>query len=264
MKFTSSIKLYRKLRYRKGFGVHSPFIYNLITKVIEENIPYYVFDEIEHFRKGLALRKETQHKNYGALLFRVIHFFKCRTILQIRAYTGVLTLYLSLASRKNSACYALEEHSDWLDAVKVFAGQHRLENLHWMEGDYADNLRKLKAIIPTFDLIFINRLGNAKQTAETVELTRSFIGEKSILIIDGIYKNKAMRTLWEKVKHFPETSVTIDLFALGIIFFDKKLHKQHYKNYFDYGKKQNLYEKRRQRLYLFGWRKKDTQNESET
>jgi predicted O-methyltransferase YrrM len=236
----------------------------LITKVIEENIPYYVFDEIEHFRKGLALRKETQHKNYGALLFRVIHFFKCRTILQIRAYTGVLTLYLSLASRKNSACYALEEHSDWLDAVKVFAGQHRLENLHWMEGDYADNLRKLKAIIPTFDLIFINRLGNAKQTAETVELTRSFIGEKSILIIDGIYKNKAMRTLWEKVKHFPETSVTIDLFALGIIFFDKKLHKQHYKNYFDYGKKQNLYEKRRQRLYLFGWRKKDTQNESET
>lgn len=264
MKFTSSVKLYRKLRYRRGFGVHSPFIYNLITKVIEEKTPYYVFDEIEQFRNGLPLRKETQHKNYGALLFRIIHFFKCRNILQIRAYTGILSLYLSLASRKNSTCYALEENSGWLNAVKVFAGQRRLENLHWMEGDYAENLRKLKSFIPAFDLIFINQLGNAKETAEAVELSRSFIGEKSILIIDGIYKNKDMKTLWKKIKNVPETGVTVDLFALGIVFFDKKLHKQHYKNYFDYGKKQNLYGKRRQRIYLFGWRRKDTQNESAT
>jgi predicted O-methyltransferase YrrM len=232
--------------------------------VIEEKTPSYVFDEIEQFRKGLSFWKETQHKNYGALLFRLIHFFKCRNILQIRAYTGVFSLYLSLASRKNSACYALEENPEWLNAAKTFARQRRLENLHWMEGDYAENLRKLKSFIPTFDLIFINQQGNAKETAKAVELSRPFTGEKSILIIDGIYKNKAMKTLWEKIKNLPETSVTIDLFALGIVFFDKKLHKQHYKNYFDYGKKQNLYEKRRQRLYLFGWRGKDTQNESAT
>ena len=29
--------MYRGIRYRKGFGVHSPFVFNLITKVIEES-----------------------------------------------------------------------------------------------------------------------------------------------------------------------------------------------------------------------------------
>ena len=261
MKFTAQIKLYRKFRYHKGFGVHSPFIYNLITKVIEEKTPYYIFDEIEQFRKGFSRSKETQHKNYGALLFRLVHFFKCRTVLQIRAYSGVLSLYLSMA-RKDCSCYALEENPELLESVKVFAGQQSLENLHFMEGNYAENLEKLKNVIPSFDMIFINQSGNLRKTLKTIELSKHIIGEKSILIIDGISENKAMKELWKKIKNHPETSVTIDLFALGIVFFDKKLHKQHYKNYFDYGKKQNLYKKRRRRIHLFGWWRKGFKNQS--
>ncbi|GHT62322.1 hypothetical protein FACS189451_06390 [Bacteroidia bacterium] len=264
MKFAPPIKLYRKLRYRKGFGVHSPFTYSLITKVIEEKTPYYIFDEIEQFRKKLPFRKETQHKNYGALLFRLVHYFQCRTVLQISAYSGIMSLYLSMASRKGCTCYALEENPGLLEAVKVFAGQQRLENLHFMEGESAGNLEKLKAFIPSFDLVFINQSGNPEKTLETIELSKHFIGEKSILIIDGISNNKAMKEIWKKIKNHPETSVTVDLFALGIVFFDKKLHKQHYKNYFDYGKKQNLYEKRRRRIHLFGWRRKGFKSESAT
>ena len=50
------ILLYRGIRYRKGFGVHSPFVFNLITKVIEERCQYYSFYDIELIRKQLLLR----------------------------------------------------------------------------------------------------------------------------------------------------------------------------------------------------------------
>ena len=48
-----SVLLYRSIRYRKGFGVHSPFVFDLITKVIEEKCPYYSFQDIELLRKKM-------------------------------------------------------------------------------------------------------------------------------------------------------------------------------------------------------------------
>ena len=52
------ILLYRGIRYRKGFGVHSPFVFNLITKVIEERCQYYSFYDIELIRKQLLFQDD--------------------------------------------------------------------------------------------------------------------------------------------------------------------------------------------------------------
>ena len=63
------ILLYRGIRYRKGFGVHSPFVFNLITKVIEERCQYYSFYDIELIRKQLLFQDDEitypNAKRYG-------------------------------------------------------------------------------------------------------------------------------------------------------------------------------------------------------
>ena len=65
------ILLYRGIRYRKGFGVHSPFVFNLITKVIEERCQYYSFYDIELIRKQLLFQDDARSaglsnaKRYG-------------------------------------------------------------------------------------------------------------------------------------------------------------------------------------------------------
>jgi predicted O-methyltransferase YrrM len=239
--------------------------------VIEEKTPYYVFDDIEIFRKTLLspendLRiltaKETQHKNYGALLFRLVNFFKCQTVLQIGCSTGIMSLYLALPLRNHCTCYAMENRKDLLKPVADFASENRVHNLHFMAGEYDENLSQLKTKVDSFDLIFINQAGNPAKTQESIQQIMPFIHKKSIVIIDGIARNKEMKDLWKKAKNHPDTRLTIDLFALGIVFFDDKLHKKHYKNYFDYGKKHNLHEKRRQRINFVGRRKKSPQNQS--
>ena len=271
VKFPDQIRLYRKLRYRKGFGVHSPFIYNLITKVIEEKTPYYFFDDIENFRKELLSRenpvntlaaRETQHKNYGALLFRLANFFKCRNVLQIGTSTGVMSLYLALPLRNSCEYYALEERSGMLKYIQIFAENRSLKNLHLMEGAYAENLQKLKSENDSFDFIFINTKGDSEKTNEALQLVETYIYENTVMVIDNIRSDDAIKKLWSQIKNRPDVTLTIDLFSLGLVFFNPQLHKRHHKNYFDNGKEQNLHAKRRRGFHILGRRKKSLQSRS--
>ena len=107
------ILLYRGIRYRKGFGVHSPFVFNLITKVIEERCQYYSFYDIELIRKqllfqddeitypdrqqkgkmrrrtiGRIVEREAIRPKHGALLFRLANYFKIKTHPSVRPFHG--------------------------------------------------------------------------------------------------------------------------------------------------------------------------------
>ena len=261
---TSGIKLYRKLRYRKGHGVHSPFVYNFITKIIEEKATFYAFDEIEKHRKeilsqknslSILTAKETQSPKYGALLFRIVNFFKCQTVLQIGSSTGIMSLYLAMAS-KHCNCFALEERQNLLNTIRDFALAHNLNKLHCIEGSLKEALIRLQSVSTKADLIFINQLPESMIAEELLSLCRPLRHKETILIVNEIKRNKSMKKLWMAMRNHPQTRVSIDLFALGILFFDDRLPKKHYKTHFNYGKKQNIYTNRRRRLHLSGrWKK---------
>ena len=127
-----SVLLYRGIRYRKGYGVHSPFVFNLITKVIEEHCSYYSFYDIELIRKQLLFRdniitypdrqqkgklrrrtvgeivkREAIKPKHGALLFRLANYFKSQNILQLGPSMGLSTLYLT-SYAPGLRCIALE------------------------------------------------------------------------------------------------------------------------------------------------------------
>jgi predicted O-methyltransferase YrrM len=262
-------KLYRKIRYRKGYGVHSPFVYNLITKVIEEKTSYYAFEEIEHFRRQLLsgtgeisriTAGETQSARYGAFLFRLVHFFKSRKVIQIGSSTGILGLYLAMASRNHCHCYLLEERSGLGQAVGAFALAHNLSKLQYIEGDYRKSLEAFYTSPSEVDLLVINQLPKTMAVDELMHLCEPLIHKKSIFVLNGIKKDKAMRKVWQFLTAHPQSRVTMDLYALGLVFFDDKLPKRHYKTYFNDGKKQNLHANGRRRIYFFSRRKTGFQN----
>jgi len=262
------IKLYRKIRFRKGFGVHSPFVYNLITKVIEDKSVYYAFEEIENFRQQLlnneelspVTSRETQSAAYGAFLFRMVHFFKCRNVVEIGSSTGVMGLYLAMASRTQCNCWLLDERRGLAQPVQQFALAHHLHKLQYIEGDYRENINRLCSELSEVDLLFINHLPETHTIDELIHWCQPLTGKRSILILDNIDRNKEMRRFWQSLKQHPQSRVMIDLYALGIVFFNDRLPKRYYKAYFNYGKKQNLHTHRRPRLHFIRWRKKSAKN----
>ena len=274
-------KLYRRIRYRKGHGVHSPFAYNFITNVIEEKLPYYIFEDIEKQRAELLACKdiiefvspkssikkktiaeitsrETQSDKYGALLFRLVNFLQSKTVLQIGASTGIMSLYLA-SPRKDMQCIVLEDRAELVPVIKKQCSSLHINNVLIKTGEYLNSLEKILHKYDYFDVVFINTIRNP-------ELTRKILEKQiktKLLIVDNIRKDKKSKALWQMVMDNPHARITIDLYYLGIALFEEKFYKKHYKAHFDNGKKQltkqNLYKIGRQRLNFFNWRKKDTQ-----
>lgn len=52
--------------------------------------------------------------------------------------------------------------------------------------------------------------------------------EQSILIVKDIYSTAEAQQIWRKIMTDERTGVTFDLYYCGIVFFDRKLHKQNY------------------------------------
>ena len=117
-----TILLYRFLRYRKGFGVHSPFAFSFITRVVDERWEYYCYQDIELIRKQLVqhenrpVRHEIK-RSHGELLFRVVNYFKPRKLIQFGSPAGIGTLYMaSYASGLH--CLVLEENEEFAQQTR--------------------------------------------------------------------------------------------------------------------------------------------------
>ena len=93
------IWLYR-FRHRCGYGVHSPFAFNLITHVIYETTPYYKYRELAAEQKKLAPQKDRmwsyESVEVKRLLFRLVNYAQPATIVDA-GIPAASSLYLKAA-----------------------------------------------------------------------------------------------------------------------------------------------------------------------
>ena len=54
------------------------------------------------------------------------------------------------------------------------------------------------------------------------------IHENSVMVVDDIHWSSEMSKAWRQLCKHEQVRVSMDLFQLGILFFDKKLPKKHY------------------------------------
>ena len=109
---------FNRYRHGKGFGIHSPFAFGFVLKVLRERLPYYAYGHIDELRSMVISR--TRHhfrhpriissKN-AKLIFRVTNFFNPLAILQIGTSYGVSTASM-LAVSSRSQLTLCEHHFD--------------------------------------------------------------------------------------------------------------------------------------------------------
>ncbi|WP_455637310.1 O-methyltransferase [Parabacteroides sp.] len=231
--------LYRCIRYRKGFGVHSPFVFNLITKVIEEKCSYYSFYDIELLRKqllqtrsiGEIVKREAIRPKHGALLFRLTNYFKSKNILQIGTTMGLSTLYLT-SYATGLRCIALENIPEFAAIARQAFAKEGRNPVDLRIGNYKDLLPQALNDINSLDFVFFNTLYEQQNNLWLFNECMKYAHNDTVFVIEGIKASRKMRELWEEICACPEVTVTLDLYSLGIVLFNKKLHKRDYIVYF--------------------------------
>lgn len=194
------IWLYR-FRHRCGYGVHSPFAFNLITHVIYERTPYYKYEELAKAQKQLELEKDAhwryESKKVKRLLFRLVNYAQPETIVD----AGTLAASaLYLRAGKEEADY-----SSASDLSSLFLGSG----------------------VPV-DFLYLHDYRHPDFVEEAFRICAAHARGKSVFVIEGIRYTPQMLALWKHLKQDERAGITFDLYDLGIIFFDKTKIKQDY------------------------------------
>jgi predicted O-methyltransferase YrrM len=233
----------------KGHGMHSPFVFNFITKVLhkKEELPDYrsveqlrnallknrTVIEIEDFGAGSTTTKSNQRsigsitknaakpKKYAQLLFRIVQYYTCQNIIELGTSLGMSTSYMALG---NPFARVITCEGSTTIAKKAKENFEKLfiENITVFTGEFAKSYTQALQEMPNIDLLFIDGNHQYQPTIDYFEKALPHIQEHSIVIFDDIHWSSDMEKAWERVKQYPGISETIDLFFIGIVFFRKE------------------------------------------
>lgn len=260
------IKSYIKFLFhsKNEHGVHSPFVFDLVTKCFYDTTKYPEYETLKSYRKSLLENKNSiDVTDFGAgsrvfksntreiskiaqnagitsknaeLLFRIVRYFQPKSILEIGTSLGLATSALSLGN-KNAEIITLEGCPNTMKAAKKMfqVSSFKLPNnaVEFVNTEfnlYFENLKpetlNLKPQI--FDLIYFDGNHSKKATLDYFEALLPTICNDSIWIFDDIHWSADMEEAWEIIKNHPKVTVTIDTFQWGIVFFRTEQMKEHF------------------------------------
>jgi predicted O-methyltransferase YrrM len=254
---------YKYLRYfltaggRKGHGIHSPFVFDFVTRILNDTKYYDAYDTAEGLRKKLLkdktllqvedfgagsasaksdrrsissiARHSLKSVKYSQLLYRMVKHYQPEVIAELGTSLGITTAYLSLA---NPAAKVIT--FEGAPAVAAKARQHfrqlNLENISVIEGNFDDTLKNVLNNVGTLDFCFMDGNHRLEPTLRYFTWIKEKLHTGSVVVVDDIRWSREMETAWRQLKEDASVRCSVDLFFTGILFFSTAFaEKQHFR-----------------------------------
>ncbi len=235
----------------EGHGVHSPFVYQFIQNVLEDERFFYAYNAIEERRARLVrdkrkirikdlgagshngkkrmikqiARQSAISAKYGELLFKLVDQFGARTIFELGTSIGLSTAYLAAANSK-SKVFTFEGCPKTADIAKETLVGLNLHNVNLHVGSFESLVPAELSKNPQVDLVFFDGNHTYKATKQYFEWFLQKKTPDSIFVFDDIHWSPGMLKAWKEIKSHSEVVLTMDLFFIGIVFFRQGMAKQ--------------------------------------
>jgi predicted O-methyltransferase YrrM len=233
----------------RGHGTHSPFVYELIRKVLNDKRHFYAYTQVEQLRAALLqdktmldiedfgagsaykpalqrsvaqiARTAAKSPKYARLLYRLVNHFSCTNIIELGTSLGISTAYMAMA---NSFAQVISCEGSPAIAETARENMQRLAltNVQVITGPFETSYPQALAQMPVIDLLFIDGNHRRNPTVDYFEKALPKLGDHSIVVFDDIHWSAEMEQAWQDIKSHERVSESIDLFFIGIIFLRKE------------------------------------------
>lgn len=250
---TAYLKFVR--RSKNQHGIHSPFVYQLITQCFYDKKKRKAYQlwkqakkellndksviEVEDFGAGSKVFKSDQRKikqiatrvgtpyKRAKLLNRVVSYLNCETALELGTSLGLGSLAICLENNVRlttlEACPNTRNRAQQL--FEKFNCQKKISAVNTDFQSYLDQISSSQK----FDLVFID---GHHSYAATLSYFKQLLKHKhndSVFVFDDIHWSKGMEKAWAEICQSEEVKVSLDTFQWGFVFFRKEQAKEHFR-----------------------------------
>ncbi|WP_300438604.1 O-methyltransferase [Christiangramia sp.] len=254
------------LRSQNQHGLHSPFVYDLVTNCFYDKSNHQDYGLIKNYRNDLLRNKNLiEVTDFGAgsrvfkshkrpvfsiaknagitlhrakLLYRLTNYLKLRNVLELGTSLGIAAS--AIAANKRTNLTTIEACPETSKIAKQQFKKYDLNNIRLINAQFESAISNLTSNLnpkpqtpnsklgnsQKFDLIYFDGNHQKEATLNYFETLLPAAHNDSVFIFDDIHWSPEMEEAWEEIKIHPEVRVTIDTFQWGLVFFRKEQQKQ--------------------------------------
>jgi predicted O-methyltransferase YrrM len=241
--------------HKRGHGIHSPFVYNLVTKVFRNKINTEVVFNIEKTRQmmisddrtirvtdygsGSKRRKSNLRRvseitkysavprKYGILLSGLSREFGKSDIIELGTSLGISAMYLASLSPEITV-HTIEGCPETSEIAKDNFNRSGLKNIRMYTGKFDEVLSEIGNQHIRPGLVFIDGDHRKEPVLKYFYKITEISDDQSVIVIDDIHSSTEMTEAWEEIKKFSMVTLTVDIFRMGLVFFREGMTRSDY------------------------------------
>ena len=243
-------------RHTGGHGIHSPYLFEWVRMVMSDENSYYAWREIEKVRANmLADTREVEFEDYGSraayslvfrerrrvcdiakgslakkkyaqMLARLVNWLgDGLTIVELGTSLGITTAYMAAMDGRNKVVTY-----EGCSGVAAIAEENwkslGIRNIECRVGEITADM--LECDLDKVDVAFIDANHTYTSTLAYFRALAKKVHAKSVIVVDDIHYNPEMERAWKEICADERVTSTMDLYQMGLVFFDQHYWKRHY------------------------------------
>lgn len=215
-------KWIRRKRNSWGFGVQSPTDFHFVQHVLREEASYYGYADLRALEPRFSTDLPHYPENINRLLFRLTNYIHPEIIIEVGTGSGLSACAMALAHPLGKCVTIGTGTANLTEAQAALAD---CAHITVKSGNEIVLFEELTEKIEPIELLHIAQTIHYK---EIILKALQHIGDKALIIIEGIRDNDEKRIWWKELRDNQPTGIYYDLGCIGLILFDKSRPKNIY------------------------------------